>query len=90
MTWVSSEFSNSCSVVVPVQSADSSKTRLEMLLEPGNTTVPDADSSAGRSRNSVENMAELMWDSASAGSEGLRQRGGLLEVIVQLARAKLA
>ena len=40
MTRVSSESSTSCKVVVPWLNADSSSTRLEMLLEPGNTSVP--------------------------------------------------
>ena len=59
MTRVSSESSKSCNSVLPCDKAASSSTRLEMLLEPGNVTVPLALSSAGRSRKSVENMKSL-------------------------------
>lgn len=46
-------------VVVPSHKAAMSKTRLEILFEPGRVTVPDALESAGRSRNSVENIGGL-------------------------------
>ena len=67
MTWVSSEASRSNSSVLPAHSADSSSTRLEMLLEPGNCTVPWAWVNAGRSRKAVEYMG-LAW--AGQGSAG--------------------
>ena len=54
MTRVSSESSRSCKVVRPRHRAASSRTRLEMLLDPGRTTRPCAPASGGRSRNSVE------------------------------------
>jgi hypothetical protein len=56
ITRVSSESSRSWTTVVPWHKADSSSTRLEMLLEPGRVTVPDAPCSGGRSRKAVENM----------------------------------
>ena len=56
MTRVSSESSKSCRVVLPWLRADSRSTRLEMLLEPGSTTVPPTDVKCGMSRNAVENI----------------------------------
>src|SRR5512146_3442691 len=52
MRSVSSECSKSRTSVVPCDSADSSRTRLEMLLEPGRRTVPRALCKGGRSINS--------------------------------------
>src|SRR3954454_7299543 len=56
ITLVSSESSRSWMTVTPSDNAASSSTRLEMLLDPGRTTVPAASSSGGRSRNAVANM----------------------------------
>ena len=60
MTRVSSLSSRSCTTVTPWHRAASSRARLEMLLEPGRVTLPRADRSGGRSRNSVENMGHYL------------------------------
>ena len=56
MTRVSSESSKSWTTVVPWQSAESKRTRLEILLEPGRVIVPEALCNGGMSKNSVENI----------------------------------
>jgi hypothetical protein len=62
MTRVSSESSKSCTHVLPSHNADNSKTRFEMLLEPGKVTVPPACCKEGMSRNAVANMlADLFF-----------------------------
>ena len=66
ITRVSSESSRSWMVVVPSHRAASSSTRLEMLLEPGRVTSPCAPVSAGKSRNSVENIIYSSWRSCSS------------------------
>ena len=53
MTRVSSESSKSCTNVVPWLRAASNRTRFEMLLEPGKTTVPLARQSGGISKKWV-------------------------------------
>ena len=50
ITAVSSESSRSWTVVTPSDRPASSNTRLEMLFEPGSTTVPAAERSGGKSR----------------------------------------
>src|SRR3569832_925066 len=59
ITRVSSESSRSRTIVVPLDKAASSSTRLEMLLEPGSTTQPAALSNGGMSRKSVEYTSGL-------------------------------
>src|SRR6186713_535661 len=56
ITAVSSDARRSCTVVSPWLRAARSRTRLEMLLEPGRRTVPPALLNGGISRNSVSNM----------------------------------
>ncbi len=53
MTRVSSESSRSWIWVVPSAKPASSRTRLEMLLEPGSCTLPEAATNGGRSRNGI-------------------------------------
>src|SRR6218665_534219 len=71
ITRVSSGAGSQCTVVVPLLSAASSSTRLEMLLEPRNRTSPAAASNAGRSMKAGVYMARR-----PAGYGGLRVYGG--------------
>ena len=70
MTRVSSESSTSCKVVWPSHKAASNKTRLEMLLEPGSTTVPCALASGGISKKAVEYMKLKKLVSGGRGTHG--------------------
>ena len=54
MRSVSSDASRSRTSVSPSASAASSRTRLEMLFDPGRRTLPAAERSWGRSRNSMD------------------------------------
>ena len=56
MMRVSSESSKSWTTVVPWQSAESKRTRLEILLEPGSVIVPEALCRGGRSKKFVVNI----------------------------------
>jgi hypothetical protein len=60
MTLVSSASSKPFRRVAPLASADNSKTRLEILLEPGRATVPSALTKGPISINSC--TAELIND----------------------------
>ena len=65
MTRVSSESRRSCTHVLPSHNADNSRTRFEILLEPGRITVPPACCKEGMSRNAVANILEKIMPWAS-------------------------
>src|SRR5437867_3310953 len=88
MTAVSSDASRSCTVVCPRLSAASSRTRLEMLLEPGRRTVPPALASGGISRDSISNMGQGLFLGGFRGDAPVGARfAGLLNLGFQCVTA---
>src|SRR5690606_41474018 len=82
---VSSDASSPLTSVPPEASAASSRVRLEMLLEPGRTTVPDTARTGERSRCGVRPAMQLLsisgWKARS--HPGLAQDAGVGEARFQ-------